>query len=274
MTFELLEGSAFESPDHVRIGRVWKHYIPSLVEHLGLLQAPDLDLAADVLGALPPLELDHLDAELVDCVLLDTEPGVLHVRLHDDRSVAVVLGFLVEVDPALQVDGVGNPAVLEDGAGVHAGHVLTDRQARPRQGAPDRETFPVVLRDIGGADARDDPRVLELQAAIVTEGDLQVHVREDRQVAVRFDANRADRGPHDVEVGVVDGISLLGRGRDHAERLGVDHLVTPVGGLSDFAHADAAVHARDAHPRLGRHRVLRPVLRQGRGRCIDPRRHG
>ena len=154
MALELLESAALESLDHVRVGRVGQHDVAALVEDLGLLQVADLHLAADVLGPLAPFQLHALDAELLDGVLLDAQPGVLDVGLDDDRAVAVALVVLVELDAALQVHGVDDPAVLDDRLGVHADDVLADGQAGAGEGRADGQPFPVVLGDVGGADAR------------------------------------------------------------------------------------------------------------------------
>ncbi len=144
--------------------------------------------------------------------------------------------------------------------GVHADDVLADGQAGAGQGRADGEPFPVVLGDIGRADAGNDPRAAELDAFVVAEVHFEVHGGEDGLVAVGLDAVRADAGAHDVEVGVVNRINLFGRGRDDAERLRIDDFVAAVRGLADFAHADAAVNASDAHAGVGSNRTFGPVL--------------
>jgi hypothetical protein len=73
---ELLEGSLLEGRDDPRIGRVRKHHVAALVKELGLLEVRDLDLAADVLRALTPLELDPGHAEGLDGVLQDARHRV------------------------------------------------------------------------------------------------------------------------------------------------------------------------------------------------------
>ncbi len=79
----------------------------------------------------------------------------------------------------------------------------------------------------------------------------------------------AHRGSHDVEVRVVDRIDLLAGGSDDTERLRVDHLVTAVGRLADLAHADASVHAGDAHSGRRHDRILGAVLGQGGSGGVD-----
>ena len=134
---ELLERAALEGLDDCRIGGIGQDDVAALVEHLGLLQCVDLDLAADVLGALAPLQLDALDAELLDGVFLHAQPRVLDVGLDDDGAVAVALMVLVELDAALQVDRIDHAAVLDDRLRVHADHVLADGQSGARR-APSR----------------------------------------------------------------------------------------------------------------------------------------
>ncbi len=61
-----------------------------------------LDLAADALGALAPLELDGIELVLVDDVFSDAQPGVLDVHLHQDLSVSLMV-LLIQGDPAVHV---------------------------------------------------------------------------------------------------------------------------------------------------------------------------
>jgi hypothetical protein len=190
---------------------------------------------------------------------------VLDIGLNDDRAVAVNLVVLVELDPALEIHGVRHLAFLDPRLHVHADHVLTNGQAGAGEGGADCETLPVVLCDVGGTDARDDPWVAKLQPAVMAETHFQIDGREDRLVAVGLDAVGADSGPHDVEVRVVDRVGLLAGGSDDAERLWVDHLVTAVRRLADLAHADASVDAGDTHSRSGDDRILGAVLGQGGG---------
>jgi len=64
MALELLEGALLEGLDDERIGRIGKDDVAAFMEQLRLLQAVDLDLAADVFGALSPFQLDAFDAQL------------------------------------------------------------------------------------------------------------------------------------------------------------------------------------------------------------------
>ena len=100
---------------------------------------------------------------------------------------------------------------LMTGLGVHADDVLADGQAGAGEGRADGQAFPVVLGDVGRADAGDDPGVAELDALVVAEADLEVHGGEDRLVAVGLDAVGADARAHDVEVRVVDRVASFRR---------------------------------------------------------------
>jgi hypothetical protein len=135
-----------------RIVRIRQHDVPALVEHLRLLEVVDLHLSADVLGALPPLQLDALDAELLDRVFLHAQARVLDVGLNDDRAVAVALVVLVELTRRFRSTVSTTRPFLMTALRVHARHVLADRQAGPGQGRADRQALPVVLGDVGGAD--------------------------------------------------------------------------------------------------------------------------
>ena len=166
-----------------------------------------------------------------------------------DRAVAVALVVLVKLHPALEVDGVDHAAVLDHGLDIHADHVLADRQPGAGQRGADGEAFPVVLGHVGGADTGDDPRIAKPDAVIVTETHLEVHLGEDGLVAVSLDAVRADHGAHDVEVGIVDGVSLLRCRGYHAKRLRVDDLVAAIRRLAYLAHADTPIDAGHTHAR-------------------------
>jgi hypothetical protein len=55
-------------------------------------------------------------------------------------------------------------------------------------------------------------------------------------------------GTHDVEMGIIDGISFFRSGGNNPERLRINYFMPPVGRFADFAHTDAAVNAGNAHP--------------------------
>jgi len=90
-----------------------------------LLQAGADLLAGDALGALPPLELDRVQAVLVEHILGHAEARVLDVHLHEDLAVALMVA-LVRLDPAVHFRRALDLAVLVehqlrvDAAGVLA----------------------------------------------------------------------------------------------------------------------------------------------------------
>ncbi len=85
-----LDGAVLEGGLDDRAGRVGGDDVAAPLEFQGALEDVDLDLAADALGALAPLELDGVQAVLVEDVLGDAQAGVLDVHLHEDLAVAVV----------------------------------------------------------------------------------------------------------------------------------------------------------------------------------------
>ena len=103
--------AALERRLHGGDRRVGRDDVAPLLQLDGPLEVADLDLAADALGALAPLELDGLDAELLDHVLGHAEVGVLDVQLHDDVAV-VLLPLLVELDAALHLGRALDAAVV------------------------------------------------------------------------------------------------------------------------------------------------------------------
>jgi len=269
MSLEFLEGAPFKGLDDVGVVGVGENDVAPVLEHLGPFQILDLHLSADVLGALAPFEFDTLHPEFFNRISMDIQTAVFQVGLHDDRAVTVFLIIRIELHPALQIDGIDDRAFFEYGLRIHADNVLTDRQARSRQGGANGEPFPVVLCDIGGPDAGNQPGEAKFDTLIVTDLHFEVDGRKDRLVAVGFDAVCADDRSHDVEMRIIDGIPLLGRRGDHAEGLGIDDLVAAVSGFSDFTHADATVDAGDAHARRRRDGLFRPVLRECRAGGVD-----
>jgi glycerophosphoryl diester phosphodiesterase len=74
------------------------------------------------------------------------------------------------------------------------------------------------------------------------------------------DAVCTDRRSHNVEMGIIDRITLFIGGGDDAEWLGIDDLVTPVRRLANFAHTDAAIDAGHTHSRDGGDGMIGAIL--------------
>jgi len=206
---ELFERPTLEGLDDVRVGGIGQHHVAPLVEHLGLLEILDLDFAADVLGALSPLQLNDPDPELLDCILESTERGILNIGLDHDLAVPVALPLAEQVDSPLQLRGAHNPAVLDLGLRVHAADVLAHGQDYARDGGAAGQTFPVDRGHIGRAHAADGNRQLDLDALVMPELLFENHVREDRLVRTGLDTMRADRGSENREVRIVNRVVLL-----------------------------------------------------------------
>jgi len=263
MPLELFEGASFKGLDHVGVMGIRDNDVTAVLEHLSPFQILDLHFAADVLGALAPFEFHALHPEFLDRILMNLQAAVFQIGLDDNRAIAILLIVRIKLDTALQIDGIDNVAFFEYGLGIHADHVFPDGQPCSRQGGADGQAFPVVLGDIGGADAGDQPGQPEFNALVMTDGHLQINGGENRFVAVGLDAVRPGGRSHDIEMGVIDGIAFFCRRGDHAKRLGIDNLMAAVCGFSYFTHADATVDAGDAHARRRRDGLFRPVLGEG-----------
>ena len=70
---------------------------------------------------------------------------------------------------------------------------------------------------------------------------------KDSFITIRLDSVSSGSRPHDVEVGIIDRVDLFSSGGDDSKGLWINHLMASVGGLTDLAHADAAIHTGDAH---------------------------
>ena len=138
MSFELLKCPPLERLDYIWIRWIWKHDVPTRIEHLGLLQVAYLDFTPYVLRPLSPLEFNALHIQLLDGVFMYPQARVLDVRLKDDCPVSIALVTLVEFNPALEIHRVNDSAVFDYCLGVHADDVLADGQPRPGDGGPDR----------------------------------------------------------------------------------------------------------------------------------------
>ena len=155
--------------DDVRVLGVGQDDVAALLELLGLLQALDLDLAADVLGPLAPLELDDLDAELFDGVFLDAQPRVLDVGLDDDRAVAVVPSpwkSLTRISMSGQ--RTTRPFLISDSSSMPQTFSPMVRMV-PGDGRPDGQPFPVLLGHVGRAHAGHDEGDLELDRLVLAD---------------------------------------------------------------------------------------------------------
>ena len=81
-----------EGLDRLGVVRIGVEEVAAVLEEAGILDVLHLDLTADVLGALTPLELEHdLVAVLLDEVLGNAVARVLNVDLDDDGAVPVVV---------------------------------------------------------------------------------------------------------------------------------------------------------------------------------------
>ena len=269
VALELAEDAVVECLDDGRVGGVREHDVAALIEHLGPREVVDLDLAADVLGALAPLQLNHFDAEGLDGILEDAQAGVLDVGLDDDGAVTVTLPLAVGLDAVPEVRRLDDLAILNRGLHVHAADVLTDGEGNAGEGTADGQAVPVVLGDIGGAQARDDEGEAALDAIAAAHRGRDVNAGEQGHVGVCVYAVGTDGAAHHVEVRQVNGVPLLRGGGDLTERLGIDHLGGPHGRATDLAGPRTAVDARPAHPADGYERLRGAELGLGRSAGID-----
>ena len=89
---------------------------------------------------------------------------------------------------------------------------------------------------------------MEFYPFIMADGHFEIHCREDRLIAVRFDPLGPYRSAHDIKMGIIHRVILFRSGGDDSEGLRVDHLMAPVSGFADLAHSDTSIHTGDAHP--------------------------
>ena len=253
MPLELLDLSFFVGPLHIRAGRVGSDDVAPVLKLQRPLQGTDLDLAADALGALTPLELDGVEAVLFEHVLGDAEAGVLHVHLDENLTVPFVIP-LVGLDAPVHLGRkLDLPVLIEFELGVDAADVLAADQGHAGDGRPDGEVLPVIPGDVRRAEGAGEDRHLHFDFLLPPVLCLGVGVGENSRVRIALDALRQSPRPHgvavDVEVRVVDGVVLVGAGRDLPEGAGVDDFATPEGGEPDFTSPLAAVKTVGAETR-------------------------
>src|SRR5450759_383072 len=268
VALEVLHSADLERLDDLRVIRVRQDDVALALHLTRLLYGLQPDLAADVLGALAPFQLNGLDAQVLEDVPRHAEVRVLHVELHDDVPVPFQLPVAVRLYPVLHVGRLRDLAVLDAGSVVSPADVLAYLQDGPRYRASDRERVPVPLCHVGGTEPRHHERQAQLDRVLVADGGLDVHSGEHGVLAVGRNAMGPHGRTHDVEVGEVNGVLLLRSRRHHAERLRIDALGAAYRGLPDLTHADASLHASGAHAAERAYAVRRAVLRQCRRRPV------
>ncbi len=271
MALEFLDGARLVGRLDLGERRVGQNDVAAPLELLGAFQRGDLDLAADVLGPLAPLQLDRVEAVLVHDVLGDPEAGILHVHLHEDLAVAFPV-TLVGLDPAIHFGGLFHEAVgPELEPCVDAADILAADHGDAGHGSAACEVFPVLTGDFRGAQrAREDGELhLDLLGPAVL--GPRVDVREQGRVGPGLDALGKAVGANgvalDAQVGVVQGVILIGPGGHVAEFLGIEHFAAPERRQPNLAAAPAAVHAARADAGHGDH-APRAVKGPGRLVCI------
>ena len=263
VALELLDGAVVVAGLDDGVGRIGGDDVSASLELQGPLDRVDLDLPADALGALAPLELDGVEAVLAADVLGDAEPGILDVHLDEDLAQAAMIP-LVGLDAAVHVGGRGDLALgIELQLGVDPADVLAADGGDARDCRSDGEVLPVLSGDLGGAQRAGEDGGRHPDLAVPTVLGLDAHCGEGAGIGVGLRAfgqpAPAQGVTLDIEVRVVDGVVLVAAGGDVAERAGVDQLAAPERGLEHLAVADTAVHAARAEARLGHH-ASRAVL--------------
>ena len=247
MPLKLLCGAALEGrPDFVN-PRVGEDDVASTFELVRPVEVVDLDLAADALRPLAPLQLDRLQVVLRGDVIGGPEPCILHVQLHQEFPVAVP-ELPVGLDPAIHLGRPGDPAVvIEHQPRVDAADVLPADERDARYGCSDGEVFPVRLRNLGRAERPGEDRHPHRHLALPPVLRPGIDGGEDRGVGIALNTFRqpfcAPGVALDVQVRVVDRVVLICAGRDLAERAGVEHLSPPKRGEPDLAGPLAPVDA-------------------------------
>src|SRR4030042_1812599 len=151
MALKLLDLPFLEGLLHLRDCGIRGDDIPPLFELEGPFELPDLDLTADALGTLPPLELYSIELMLVQDVFRHAKACILHIHLHEDLTIPL-LEPPVGLDAAIHLGrALDLPIVVELQLGVDAADVFATHEGDPRDGGPDGEVLPVLLGDEGGA---------------------------------------------------------------------------------------------------------------------------
>ncbi|KAF5047983.1 hypothetical protein DSECCO2_454800 [anaerobic digester metagenome] len=149
MPLELFNGAVLEGRPHLVNPRVGEDDVPAVFELVRPVEAADLDLAADALCPLAPLQFDRLQVVLRGDVLGGSEPCVLHVQLHQELAVAV-FELPVGLDPAIHLGRSGDLAVvIERQFRVDAADVLSADECNAGYCRSDGEVLPVRPGNLG-----------------------------------------------------------------------------------------------------------------------------
>ena len=148
-----LEGSLID-----RAGGIGGDDVAAFLQLQRPLQAVDLDFAADALGALSPLQLDGLQAVLLDDIFGNAQPGVFHVHLDQDFAVALMIAA-VDLDAAVHVRRLGDLAFgVQLQLGIDAADVLAADQGDAADGSAHGKMLPVLAGNFGGTQGAGEDR--------------------------------------------------------------------------------------------------------------------
>ena len=233
--------------------RIGGHDVAALFQLERPSERVDLDFAADAFGPLAPFQLDGLHSEFFDDVFGDPQAGVLYVHLHQDVAVAFVVAAIL-LHAAVHFGGFDHLALrVQLEPGVDAAHVFSADDGDTADGGADREMLPVLAGDVGAAQGTGEDRDLHFHLGCGPISGLGVDIREGCLVGVRLDPLGPQGIAHDVQMGIIHRVVLVGPGGDITERLRVEHFAAPEGRAKQVAVAAAPVDAAAADSRLGRH---------------------
>ena len=160
MPLELLYRSGLVGHLHLEVPWIGLNHITPGLQFQGSFQAVHLDLPADALSSLAPLQLYCLQAVPGRDILCHPQAGVLYIHLHQDLSPAL-MEAPVGLDPPVHLRGSLHPTMaIQHQLGVHSADVLPADDGDAGYSGTDGKVLPVLPGDISRSQSAGEYRKL------------------------------------------------------------------------------------------------------------------
>ena len=209
-------------------------------------------LAANAFSALTPLQLDCLDAVLVDDIFRYAEVCILYVHLYEHFALACVVS-LVRRDTSVHIGSESNLVVLiQLKLRINAAYILAAYDSYAGDSSAHCEMLPVFTSDFCGTERACENRHSHLYLALPAVLRLCVYEREASCLGAGFYAFGHALSAHsialDVKMRIIYRIVLVAAGRDVSEGTRINKLSASECSLKYFTVASATVNTARAKP--------------------------
>ena len=149
MTLEFLDSTSLERSPIRLVGGIRGDDVAALLQLERTLERANLDLAANTLGALSPLQFHCGDAEFTDHVLGHAEVRVFDIQLNHDVTIGSLVIATIGLEASLHVGSILDLTIaIQFKRGVDSTDILAADKGDTTDGRPNGKVLPVLLRDI------------------------------------------------------------------------------------------------------------------------------